>query len=72
MLKRDKDSFRDNDRVSILQNDRERNCSYGDVGFLHILKVEEKRVTYCVKLPDGPATVSAAMRQSSVDSPVIR
>lgn len=53
VLKRDKDSFRDNDRVIILQNDRERNCSNGDVGILHILKVEEKRVTYCVKLPDG-------------------
>lgn len=53
VLKRDKDSFRDNDRVIILQNDRERNCSNGDVGILHILKVEEKRVTYCVELPDG-------------------
>ena len=53
VLKRGKDSFRDNDRVIILQNDRERNCSNGDVGILHILKVEGKRVTYCVELPDG-------------------
>ena len=53
VLKRDKDSFRDNDRVIILQNDRERNCSNGDVGVLHILRAEEKRVAYCVELPDG-------------------
>ena len=53
VLKRGKDSFRDNDRVIILQNDRERNCSNGDVGILHVLRADEKQVAYCVELPDG-------------------
>lgn len=53
VLKRGKDSFRDGDRVIILQNDRERNCSNGDVGILHVLRADEKQVAYCVELPDG-------------------
>ena len=46
-------TFRDGDRVMILQNDRDRNCSNGDVGVLHILKVHEKCASFCVLLPDG-------------------
>lgn len=53
VLKRGKDSFRDGDRVIILQNDRERNCSNGDVGILHVLRADKKQVAYCVELPDG-------------------
>lgn len=53
VLKRGKDSFRDGDRVIILQNDRERNCSNGDVGILHILRADPKSVAFCVELPDG-------------------
>ena len=53
VLKRGKDSFRDNDCVMVLQNDRERNCSNGDVGILHSLRADEKQVAYCVELPDG-------------------
>lgn len=36
VLKRDKDSFRDNDRVIILQNDRERNAAMGMWGSPHL------------------------------------
>lgn len=47
------ESFRDGDRVMILQNDRERNCSNGDVGILHILHVESENAAFLVELPDG-------------------
>lgn len=47
------DQFRDGDRVIILNNDRERNCSNGDVGVLRILRNDKKDIRFCVNLPDG-------------------
>lgn len=47
------DRFRDGDKVIILKNDRERNCSNGDVGILRILRNEEKDTCFYVELPDG-------------------
>lgn len=40
--------FRDGDRVMITQNNRDHNCSNGDVGILHI-----EKSSYSVELPDG-------------------
>ena len=37
----------------IVQNDRERDCSNGDVGILRILRTENKKEAYYVELPDG-------------------
>lgn len=48
------ESFRDGDRVMILENDRERNCSNGDVGILRILRADPKNAAFFVELPDGP------------------
>lgn len=45
--------FRDGDKVIILNNDRDRNCSNGDVGFLRILSNEPRNVRFYVELPDG-------------------
>lgn len=46
--------FRDGDRVIITQNDRDRDCSNGDVGILRILNDESgKCVKVSVQLPDG-------------------
>ena len=45
--------FRDGDKVIILNNDRERNCSNGDVGILRILSGEERNYWFRVELPDG-------------------
>ena len=47
------ENFRDGDRVMILENDRDRNCSNGDVGILHILRTDPKNTAFCVELPDG-------------------
>lgn len=45
--------FRDGDRVIILKNDREKNCSNGDVGILHILYDEDRFEKYFVQMFDG-------------------
>lgn len=45
--------FYDGDRILITQNDRDRNCSNGDVGILHIIDDNERFPTYFVELPDG-------------------
>lgn len=45
--------FREGDRVIITKNDRERDCSNGDVGVFHILELEEDILGYCVELPKG-------------------
>ena len=47
------ETFRNGDRVMIVQNDRERDCSNGDVGILRILRTENKKEAYYVELPDG-------------------
>lgn len=47
------DRFRDGDRVIITRNDRERNCSNGDVGFLHIIDDSKVKPLFQVVLPDG-------------------
>lgn len=47
------DRLRDGDRVIILKNDRDRNCSNGDVGILRVLSNDEENPRYYVKLPDG-------------------
>jgi exodeoxyribonuclease V alpha subunit len=46
-------TFRDGDRVLIRQNDRERSCSNGDVGILHITSDNADTPEYFVELPDG-------------------
>lgn len=48
-----RESFRNGDRVMILKNDRDRNCSNGDVGILHIQSTEPENIAFCVELPDG-------------------
>lgn len=53
LVSRHNESFRDGDRVMILQNDRERNCSNGDVGILHVLRADSEDVAFFVELPDG-------------------
>ena len=46
-------TFRDGDRVIITKNDREHNCSNGDVGILHITDVTyEDHPAYHVQLSD--------------------
>lgn len=45
--------FRDGDRVLITKNDREHDCSNGDVGTLRILDDSEIHPLYYVVLPDG-------------------
>ena len=46
--------FREGDRVIITKNDRDRNCSNGDVGTLHFRQDEDGRcVGVWVDLPDG-------------------
>lgn len=45
--------FYDGDRILITQNDRDRNCSNGDVGILHIVDADERFPMYFVELPDG-------------------
>ena len=45
--------FRDGDKVIILNNDRDRNCSNGDVGVLRILSNDKKNAQFYVQLPDG-------------------
>lgn len=47
------DRFRDGDRVIITRNDRERNCSNGDVGFLNIIDDSKEKPLFQVVLPDG-------------------
>lgn len=47
------DRFRDGDKVIILNNDRNRNCSNGDVGVLRIISSDKKNVQFYVQLPDG-------------------
>ena len=47
------DQFRDGDKVIILNNDRDRNCSNGDVGILRILSNKKANTCFCVELPDG-------------------
>ena len=49
--------FRNGDRVIITQNDRERNCSNGDIGIFRILRSEGELLRYCVELPDGRCPV---------------
>ena len=51
------DRFRDGDKVIILNNDRDRNCSNGDVGILRILSDDKKNACFCVELPDGRCPV---------------
>lgn len=43
-------TFRDGDRVMILQNDRVRRCCNGDVGILHILKADKVSSHFYVQL----------------------
>jgi exodeoxyribonuclease V alpha subunit len=45
--------YREGDRVMILQNDRERNCSNGDIGTLHIQDSDERNTAFCVEMSDG-------------------
>ena len=45
--------FRDGDRVIITRNDRERNCSNGDVGILNIIDDSKEDPLFQVVLPDG-------------------
>ena len=45
--------FRDGDKVIILTNDRDRNCSNGDVGVLRIISNDKKNTRFYVQLPDG-------------------
>lgn len=45
--------FRDGDRVIILKNDRDRNCSNGDVGIMHIISNKKGHEKYSVQMPDG-------------------
>jgi exodeoxyribonuclease V alpha subunit len=52
-LSAEKSVFRDGDRVMICQNDRERDCSNGDVGILHIIKNDTHAPEYFVALADG-------------------
>lgn len=47
------EKFRTGDRVIITRNDRDRNCSNGDVGLLLIAGREKKDLAYTVLLPDG-------------------
>jgi len=47
-------TFRDGDRVIITKNDRDHNCSNGDVGILHITDVtNENEPLYHIQLSDG-------------------
>lgn len=45
--------FRDGDKVIITNNDRDRNCSNGDVGILRIVNDDEENPRFFVELPDG-------------------
>lgn len=45
--------FRDGDRVMILKNDRNQNCSNGDVGIFRIVSGQEGFKYYSVYMPDG-------------------
>lgn len=47
------DRLRDGDKVIIRKNDRDRNCSNGDVGILRILNNEKEDTRFYVELPDG-------------------
>ena len=47
------DRFRDGDKVIILNNDRDRDCSNGDVGILRIFCTEKRNTCFYVELPDG-------------------
>ena len=47
------DRFRDGDKVIILNNDRDRDYSNGDVGILRIFCTEKRNTCFCVELPDG-------------------
>ena len=47
------DQFRQGDRVMITKNDRERDCSNGDIGTLHISRVHKTNAVFSVQLPDG-------------------
>lgn len=53
VIRSDKLQFQEGDRVMITKNDRNRNCSNGDVGTLHILKLTKDELLYCVDLGDG-------------------
>ena len=45
--------MRDGDKVIIRKNDRDRNCSNGDVGILRILSNKKEDTRFYVELPDG-------------------
>ena len=45
--------FRQGDRVMITKNDRERDCSNGDIGVLHISRAHKTDAVFSVQLPDG-------------------
>lgn len=45
--------YRDGDRVIICKNDRDRQCSNGDVGILHIIRDGAESPLYFVELSDG-------------------
>ena len=47
------DHFRQCDRVMITKNDRERDCSNGDIGILHISRAHKTNAVFSVQLPDG-------------------
>ena len=47
------DHFRQGDRVMITKNDRERDCSNGDIGILNISKAHKTNAVFSVQLPDG-------------------
>lgn len=48
-----KGRFRDGDKVIITNNDRDRNCSNGDIGVLRIISDNEKKPLFYVESPDG-------------------
>ena len=47
------DQFCHGDRVMITKNDRERDCSNGDIGILHISRAHKTNAVFSVQLPDG-------------------
>jgi len=42
--------LRDGDRVIITQNDRDRGCYNGDIGILHIHRIEKEKLSYSIVL----------------------
>lgn len=53
VLSNKREVFRDGDRVLITKNSRDKNCSNGDVGILHIYDDDINHPVYSVELRDG-------------------